>query len=112
MSQKESMLERILRFIRREKLVGMCRIGNKVYEFWENKSHYTITGSDNGEPFKPVRRRKYKPIYNVDMEELINYSGTIEEFLYTDDYKTYLENKNRLLASSLADSQNRAATQA
>ena len=69
-----------------------------------------ITGSDNGERFKPVRRRKYKPICTVDMEELINYSGTIEEFLYTDDYKTYLGNKNRLLASSQV--QNQEAIQA
>lgn len=100
MSQKESLLERILRFIRiklirREKLVGMCRVGDKTYEFWESRSYYMITGSDNEELFKPVRRRKYKSMWAVD----------IEEFLYTDDYKTYLENKNRLLASSQAQTQ-------
>ena len=54
MSQKENLLERILRFIGREKLVGACRAGQSNYEFWERPCKCKITGSINGKPFKPV----------------------------------------------------------
>ena len=97
---EESLGKRILRFLRREKLVGACIVRDNVYKFWESNSHYIITGSDNGKPFKPVRGRKYKRIWTIRIEDLMKHSDNLEDFLHTEEYNNYLENKERLLTQS------------
>lgn len=100
MSQKESLLERILRFIRREKLVGIYNLHNTrgYYEFWEGPNSHEISGCLDGKPLTPVRGKKYKfPEYSSILVCHPKHFADVTEICITDSYRHYLQERDRLL---------------